>query len=666
MPSTPPIEESDGRLTPAKRGFEVMHNNLVWLDDGIQQQEDFFDGSESIKMPYSNYPYHQVYKTSQDYEGDGQGDDSDIEYSDMRVGNTKPNGHHMSRIERKAMDKELPVHEIVARGGDYLKAFVEAARQEEASCKTWNSVTPLSDLEAKKVMDSPTPRKRIIPSRSAYRDKNKGVGDLRAKARVVIIGCLDPDLFTLNRQCSTPSRQAEYTLLAFYAAGANRVLLNTQDRWLLWSGDVKTAFLQGKPEKRDMPIFMKPPPDQISKLANAFPSKLYLVEGNVYGIASAPRTWALEVIRRLLQAGYRQHSLDEMFCFYGAPDGEEQPRLLSLCLVYVDDFLLVHSEKYDRAHLTCLFTWGSQTECTVDNPIEFKGKTISLRYDSACNEYQVSFTQKTFIDAIEGGNVKRGNKGQQIDPKDISEVRSVTGTLQWVAGQTRPDVAATVSLASRGGKSTYEDLANLYEAVAHLKRTSSEGIVFPKVPINEATCIAVYSDSSWANAEDYTSQHGALVWLTNQNVTHVPSPGILIDWKSGRSGRVCRSTLAADMSVDRATFINFMISEIIQNCRYFEIDKALHMIHITDCKSLYDCICSSSPNTTEKRTIVDIKSLQQFVNRETEHWVPTQYMYADCLTKISKQLMTTFQSWLKNPTLVLRETSHKPKKKLGV
>ena len=357
VPQTPPSDSTPERLTPAKRGFEVMNNNLVWSEDGIQQQDDFYDGSEEIKMPYACYPYHQVYKTSQDYDGDGQSDDSDIEFTDMRVGNAKPTGHHMSRIERKAMDKELPVHEIMARGGKYLEAFVEAARQEEASWMAWKSVKPLTDKEAQEVMNSPTLRKRIIPSRSAYRDKNKGVGDLRAKARVVIVGCLDPDIYVLNRQCSTPSRQAEYVLLSFFAAGANGVLLNTPDRWTLWSGDVKTAFLQGRPEKREMPIFMRPPPDPISKQAGTFGARLYLIEGNVYGIASAPRTWALEVIRRLLQAGYRQHTLDEMlFCFYDVPENEDQARLLSICLVYVDDFLLVHSEKYNRSHLTSLFT----------------------------------------------------------------------------------------------------------------------------------------------------------------------------------------------------------------------------------------------------------------------------------------------------------------------
>ncbi len=60
VPSTPPledIEESDPpRVTPAKRGHEVMRNNLIWLEDGIQQQDDSYDGSKTIKMPYPNCP----------------------------------------------------------------------------------------------------------------------------------------------------------------------------------------------------------------------------------------------------------------------------------------------------------------------------------------------------------------------------------------------------------------------------------------------------------------------------------------------------------------------------------------------------------------------------------------------------------------------------------
>ena len=111
------------------------------------------------------------------------------------------------------------------------------------------------------------------------------------------------------------------------------------------------------------------------------------------------------------------------------------------------------------------------------------------------------------------------------------------------------------------------------------------------------------------------------------------------------------------MSKDRATFVNFLISEIIQNCRSFEIQKALHIIHITDCKSLYDCIYSSHPSTAEKRTIVDIRSLQQYVSHDTQPWVPTQHVYADCPTKISKQLMTTFHGWLQEPTLIVRAIS---------
>ena len=60
------------------------------------------------------------------------------------------------------------------------------------------------------------------------------------------------------------------------------------------------------------------------------------------------------------------------------------------------------------------------------------------------------------------------------------------------------------------------------------------------------------------NAENYASQHGCLIMLTDARATDVTTHARLIGWKSYRSGRVCRSTLAAeasaaDTSVDRST-----------------------------------------------------------------------------------------------------------------
>ena len=57
--------------------------------------------------------------------------------------------------------------------------------------------------------------------------------------------------------------------------------------------------------------------------------------------------------------------------------------------------------------------------------------------------------------------------------------------------------------------------------------------------------------------------------FTDARATDVATHACLIDWKSSRSGRLCRSTLAAeasaaDTSVDRSSFCNLMLSEILQ------------------------------------------------------------------------------------------------------
>lgn len=180
--------------------------------------------------------------------------------------------------------------------------------------------------------------------------------------------------------------------------------------------------------------------------------------------------------------------------------------------------------------------------------------------------------------------------------------------------------------------------------------------------IDSNTIVVSYADSSWANAEGFASQHGSLVLFSDARVTEQVRQGTLVDWKSGRSSRVCRSTLAAeavaaDASVDRSVYLNYMLCELIQQKPAFQIPTTdlLRSLHVTDCKSLFDCISSMNPNTSEKRVIIDIRSIQQHCGRQEIHWVPTHLMFCDCLTKISKNLMETFQRWLQKPWIQLRD-----------
>ena len=302
----------------------------------------------------------------------------------------------------------------------------------------------------------------------------------------------------------------------------------------------------------------------------------------------------------------------------------------------------------------------AKTNLSLENSLDFKGKKISLEYDTKSSEYILKLDQEKFISDMKGGKVSRKRFKETLDKKDLGEFRSVSGCLQWLAGQTRPDVAAVVSLCSKGEKSTYEDLHNMYGAVLH--QTKTKGLVLRPVPINYSTMLVTFADSSWANSVNHSSQHGCITMLADPKVTDVIGAGLILDWKSSRSTRVCRSTLAAeasacDMSVDRSSLLNYQLSELLLNRPALHIasSELLRMIQVTDCRSLYDVLVSENPRTEDKRTIVTIRSAQQFLSRQNVFWVPTALMFADGLTKVSTQLMLDFFEWLQRPWIQLHE-----------
>ena len=354
----------------------AVFDGLMVNEDHIELVEDSFDGTPDVFMPWNNNSY-KAYQTSADYNGDGISDISDIELDDMR-GRPHPSTGSRTRpdrIEQKQMEKEIPWRHIVEVGGSYLDAFIESAKAEEASWKAWGSVEPLSRVEAEEIFRCPIRRKRILRSRAAYRDKAKGMSAVKAKTRVVALGHMDPDLTTLCRQSATPMRQSEYLVYTIYIAGKNGKLLDCSTEWVLWVGDVKTAFLQGDPEPRDQPLFLLPPQDGITKAAQTFQSPLYRIRGNLYGLADAPRTWTNHVVKTLTAAGFQQHTLDKMMFFrYAKLPGHEHESLVAVLVAYVDDFVLAHSSFYDRKHLLSLFTWGSSEELSLEKSVEFKGK----------------------------------------------------------------------------------------------------------------------------------------------------------------------------------------------------------------------------------------------------------------------------------------------------
>ena len=75
-----------------------------------------------------------------------------------------------------------------------------------------------------------------------------------------------------------------------------------------------------------------------------------------------------------------------------------------------------------------------------------------------------------------------------------------------------------------------------------------------------------------------------------------------------------------------------------------------------DCESLYDTVVSANPSLQDKRSLVNVKSIQEYVNQRRMRWIPTHIMMADGLTKQSKN--SGSREWLLRPIIQIREWLH--------
>ena len=91
---------------------------------------------------------------------------------------------------------------------------------------------------------------------------------------------------------------------------------------------------------------------------------------------------------------------------------------------------------------------------------------------------------------------------EHLTPEEWKEFRSISGSLQRLASHTRPELGPVVSLSNPGKDTNLQGPETaLRDSGLYMKATSRTGLTYQDVPLNRASALATFADSSWANAD---------------------------------------------------------------------------------------------------------------------------------------------------------------------
>ena len=221
-------------------------------------------------------------------------------------------------------------------------------KAEELELQSWHDHR-VFDLVKKKFVD----QERVMRARWALTWKSTG----KAKARLCVLGFQNQDLTEVPRESPTLSAASEALIMQWVASHKYRLL----------SGDIKTAFLSGDEDVRN--IFISPP-DDVMQMLNVDHETVLRLRQAVYGLVNGPEKWWDRLKKSLIEHGFTSCALDP--CAFVLRMGGKNHGVLG---VHVDDVIGDGDEIFDRI-MTALRKYFEFGAWDVGS-FRFKGRQIS-------------------------------------------------------------------------------------------------------------------------------------------------------------------------------------------------------------------------------------------------------------------------------------------------
>ena len=384
-------------------------------------------------------------------------------------------------------------------------------------------------------------------------------------------------------------------------------------KWNIKSLDVKTAFLQSNEIKRE--VYIRPPPE-------AQTTDIWKLKRPAYGLGDASRLWYLTVRKKLTDIGYCV-SIYDLGLFSMRDENND---LIAITIVFVDDLLVTGQQttiNTTSENLKNIFVIGAEHT----NIFRYIGMNIFQN-----TNFEIFLDQKTYIDAIEPipivGSINK-NPENPTTRIQQTQLRSLIGKLNWALNVSRPDIGYETRYISTILNNP--QVKYIHRANKIIKQLKGEhlAIKFPAFKNPDELSLIVFSDASYGNLPNGSSQAAYIIFLTDKNFISSP-----LCWNSFKLKRVVSSTLSAETlalseALDHAHLLSHIYGEVIYPDR-----KRIPIIALTDSNSLVEAVKTTNLST-EKRLRIEIASLREAVeNKEVKiKWINNKHQLSNCLTK---------------------------------
>ncbi len=409
------------------------------------------------------------------------------------------------------------------------REFWQRAVDEELESMSRNEVWELVD---KPYYRKEEKKANIVDSKWVFKRRIGADGKPVYKARLVIRGFLD---------------RRQYGLLETYAPVSRLPLIrgllaivNKHDLEICQM-DVKTAFLNGDLEEY---VYMKVPRGvKVSEQTKN--TKVCKIKKALYGLKISPKRWNLkftEVARSL-----------------GLTNTEHEPCLytnyhkgqIDAIVLYVDDMLIVSNDKQRLENIKQKLNQKFEMK-DLGEPEYFlgmkinrdrKNRVITINQSEYAEKILERFNMKncaarrTPMESRQVQGRKHKTRGEttekhsEVKPK--VPYREAIGSVQYLAGGTRPDIAYAVNVLSRCQVSpTLNDWEDVKRLLQYIKGTKHLGLKYTA----ETEGLVAMTDSSYCDWTDSTSTSGFLIKIYGDSIA----------WRSHKQTEVYRSTTSAE------------------------------------------------------------------------------------------------------------------------